>query len=251
MRTALEALDTLAGVLLSPSSTLARITDRGPLGLALLTAVSVAVISGLVLVPNPPELLEDIMGMEKGTLGLRTVLPLWVALFMAVLWLQAAFVHLEAMALRAWQARRGAAGDPGAGSQAKAGRAPASAGRPGTASAGGPGAASAPGETPGAGPGTFRGIFCGLCFAYLPGWLSAPLIMLRALLASERANAAYQVVFPLACLWVFYLGVTAIRQNYRLPPWRAAALGAVAFLVMVVLPIALGALVMTQVMGRG
>lgn len=217
MRPVLEALDTLAGVLLSPSSALARITQRRPLGLALLTAVLVAVISGLVLVPNPPELLEDILGLEKGTLGLRAVLPLWVVLFMAILLLQAAFIHLEATVLRARAGRRGTTRE----------------GLYGTT------------------PGGLRGLFCGLCFAYLPGVFAAPLIMLRALLASERANAAYQVVFPLFCLWVFFLGITAVRQNYRLAPWRAAAVCAVAFAALVVLPIVAGAVVLTQVMGRG
>ncbi len=217
MRTILDALDTLAGVLLSPAATMARITERGPVGLALLTAVSVAIVSGLVLVPNPPELVEDIMGLSKGTLTLWTVLPLWVLVFMAVLSLQAVFVHLEATVLK----HRGG---------------------PTATSPEGPGGTTR---------GGFRGIFCGLCFAYLPGWLSAPLIMLRALLASERANAAYQVVFPLLCLWVFFLGVTAVRQNYRMSPGRAVAVASVAFLVLVVLPIVLGVVLMTQIMGRG
>jgi hypothetical protein len=195
----LESLDTLAGVLLSPSSTLARITDRKPIALALLAAVSVAIVSGLVLVPNPPELAEDMLGMPKGTLSFWAILPLWVAIFMAILSLQAAFVHLTAAILKAG--------------------------------------------------GTFRGIFCGLCFAYLPGLLAAPLIMLRALLASDRANAAYQVVFPLLCLWVFFLGATAVGQNYRMTAARAAAVCSLAFAVLVVFPIVVAMVLMTQVMG--
>ena len=222
LRVALEALDTLSGVLLSPSATMARVTERRPAVLAVITAVSVAIISGLVLVPNPPELAEDILDLKKGTLSLWSVLPLWVILFMAVLALQAAFLHLTASALKA-------RGSPGETSQG--GSCATSHGGCGTSRAG------------------FRGIFCGLCFAYLPGLFSAPLIMLRALLASERVNAAYQVVFPLFCLWVFFLGVTAVRQNYGLPPARAAAVCAFAFAVLVVLPFVAGAVVMTRVMG--
>jgi hypothetical protein len=208
----LESLDTLAGVLLSPSSTLARITDRKPIALALLAAVSVAIVSGLVLVPNPPELVEDMLGMPKGTLSFRAILPLWVAVFMAILSLQAAFVHLAASVLKG---RDGFARD---------------------------------GACSGDSPGAFRGIFCGLCFAYLPGLLAAPLIMLRALFASDRANAAYQVVFPLLCLWVFFLGVTAVRQNYRMTAARAAAVCSLAFAVLVVLPIVGAMVIMTQTM---
>ena len=106
--------------------------------------------------------------------------------------------------------------------------------------------------TPGPAPaprGGLRGIFCGLCLAYLPGLFAAPLIMLRALLASNRANAAYQVAFPLFCLWVFFLGVTAIRHNYSLSPARAAAVGALAFAALVVLPMVAAALIMTRAMG--
>jgi hypothetical protein len=199
LKSAMESLDTLAGVLLSPSATLARIADRRPIALALLAAISVAVVSALVLVPNPPELVEDILGMSKGTLSLWAILPVWVAIFMGILSLQAAFVHLTAAVLKA--------------------------------------------------RGGFPGIFCGLCFAYLPGLLAAPLIMLRALLASERANAAYQVVFPLLCLWVFFLGVTAVRQNYHLSPWRATAVCSLAFAVLVVAPIAGAMVLMTRIMG--
>lgn len=215
LRSVTGALDTLSGVLLSPSAAMASITARGPMALALLTAVSVAITSGLVLVPNPPELAEDILDLEKGTLSLWSVLPLWVVLFMAVLALQAAFLHLTASALKA----RGSRGET---------------------SQGGPCGTSHRG---------FRGIFCGLCFAYLPGLFSAPLIALRALLASGRVNAAYQVVFPLFCLWVFFLGVTAVRQNYHLSHWRATGACACAFAVLVVLPFVAGTVVMTRVMG--
>ncbi len=239
----LESLDTLAGVLWAPTATMARITDRRPLGLALLAAMSVAIVSGLVLLPNPPELAEDILGLSKGSLRLWTVLPLWVALFAAVLSLQAALVHLEAAVLGARRRCR----TPQGGSDTSQ-TAPATPGE-GTGGTPGGGGGTSLGGFRGTSEGGFRGIFCGLCFAYLPGLLAAPLIMLRALLASARANAAYQVVYPLLALWVFFLGVTAVRQNYRMPPWRAAAVCAVAFVVLVVLPIVLGAIIMTQIMG--
>ncbi len=257
-RAALEALDTLAGVLLSPSPTLAQASRRRPVALSLLTALSVAVVTGLVLVPSPPELFEDILDLPKGTLTLWSILPLWVALFMAVLSLQAAFVHLAAAALRDRSAlqegpRDGPGGpfrEPCAGPREDPVNAPGEPAGPREGPVNAPGEPAAPRPGPAPAPrGGLRGIFCGLCLAYLPGLFAAPLIMLRALLASNRANAAYQVAFPLFCLWVFFLGVTAIRHNYSLSPARAAAVGALAFAALVVLPMVAAALIMTRAMG--
>lgn len=198
MRTVLRALDTLSGVLLSPFDTFEQIAKTRPIGLALLTALSVAVVTGLVLVPNPPELAEVIFDQPKGTLSIWVMLPLWVALFMGVVCSQAAFVHLLAVILKT--------------------------------------------------KGSYTGILCGLCFAYLPGLLSAPLVMLRALLRSDSGNALYQITFPLLCLWVFVLGIAAVRRTYDMTAAKALLVCSLALVVLVILPIVIAVVVMTEVM---
>lgn len=198
MRTILKSLDTLSGVLLSPSRTFEQISSTRPVGLALLTAVSVAVVTGLVLVPNPPELAEVMFDQPKGTLSLWAMLPVWVALFMAILCSQASFVHIAAIILRS--------------------------------------------------KGSYLGALCGICFAYVPGLLAAPLVMLRAVFSSAGANAMYQVAFPMLCLWVFILGTTAIQHAYRMTRLKAMLVSTLALIVLVVLPMVVAVVVMTQVM---
>ena len=198
MRTILESLDTLSGVLLSPFGTFERIRDKRPIALALSTATSVAIVSGLVLVPNPPQLAEVMFDLPNGTLSIWATLPVWVGIFLAILSAQAAFVHLMAVILR--------------------------------------------------GKGSYLGILCGLCFAYLPGLLTAPLVMLRAVFSSEGANAFYQVAFPLLCLWVFMLGIAAVQRNYGMTAVKAVFVCSFALVVLVVLPAVLAVIVMTRVM---
>ena len=198
MRIILESLDTLSEVLLSPFGTFERIRDRRPIALALSTATSVAVVSGLVLVPNPPQLAEVMFDLPNGTLSIWATLPIWVGIFLAILSAQAAFVHLMAVILRS--------------------------------------------------KGSYLGILCGLCFAYLPGLLTAPLVMLRAVLSSEGANAFYQVAFPLLCLWVFMLGIAAVQRNYGMTPVKAVFVCSFTLVVLVVLPAVLAVIVMTRVM---
>ncbi|MDM8000427.1 MAG: YIP1 family protein [Dehalococcoidia bacterium] len=198
LKTVLKALDTLSGVVLSPSGTVEQITNTRPIGFALFAAACVGVVTGLVLVPNPPELAEVIFDQPKGTLSLWALLPAWVALFLTVICCQAAFVHFLALLLRC--------------------------------------------------QGTFVGILCGVCFAYIPGLFSAPLVMLRAVFASDNANAFYQVAFPLLCLWVFVLGTMAIRHNYRMKPAKALLVSSVAFFALVVAPIVAAVVIMTAVM---
>jgi hypothetical protein len=198
LRIILESLDTLSGVLLTPFGTFERIRDRRPIALALSTATSVAVVSGLVLVPNPPQLAEVMFDLPNGTLSIWATLPIWVGIFLAILSAQAAFVHLMAVILR--------------------------------------------------GKGSYLGILCGLCFAYLPGLLTAPLVMLRAVLSSEGANAFYQVAFPLLCLWVFMLGIAAVQRNYGMTPVKAVFVCSFTLVVLVILPAVLAVIVMTRVM---
>jgi len=131
-------------------------------------------------------------------LSLWATLPVWVGIFLAILSVQAAFVHLMAVTLRA--------------------------------------------------KGSYLDILCGLCFAYLPGLLAAPLAMLRAVFSSEGANAFYQVAFPLLCLWVFVLAIIAVQRTYGMTLIKAVALCTIGVVVLVVLPIVIAVIVMTRVM---
>ncbi len=98
------------------------------------------------------------------------------------------------------------------------------------------------------GKGSYSGILCGLCFAYLPGLLAAPLVMLRAVFSSDRANAFYEVVFPLLCLWIFILAIAAVQHNYRMTTVRAVSVCSLAFAALVVSPMVIAVIVMTRVM---
>jgi hypothetical protein len=198
LRTILEYLDTLGGVLLSPSKAFEGIRDNRPIVQALTTATFVAIVSGLVLVPNPPELAEVMFDLPKGTLSLWVTLPVWVGLFLAILSVQAAFVHLMAMTLKT--------------------------------------------------KGSFLGILCGICFAYFPGLLAAPLAMLRAVFRSEGANTFYQVAFPFLCLWVFLLGIAAVQRNYGMTTFKAVLVCSLALVVLVISPAVIAVTLMTRVM---
>jgi hypothetical protein len=98
------------------------------------------------------------------------------------------------------------------------------------------------------GKGSYSGILCGLCFAYLPGLLAAPLAMLRAVFSSDSANAFYQVAFPLLCLWIFLLAIAAVQRNYGMTTLRAISVCSLALAVLVVSPMAVAVIIMTRAM---
>ena len=185
-RASLAILDTLWAVVFSPSTAFAAITYRRPLIWALLVAIAVALMGGFVLVPNPPELAEVILGLEKGTLPAAPVFAFWVAFFVLVVALQVLVVHLLALALR--------------------------------------------------GKGSYAGAFSGICFAYFPGLLAAPLAWLRAGLDSLAGNVLYSVVFTILCFWIAALAIVTAKHNYGLSMSRAAVACLFTALLLVVLP---------------
>ena len=126
------------------------------------------------------------------------MLPVWVVLFLTILTIQAAFLHVVAAILK--------------------------------------------------GKGSYLSMHCMLCFAYTPGLLIAPLAALRAILSSEVGNTVYQVSFALLCIWIFLLGINAIRLNYQLNFAKAVTLGTVALTVLVVLPAIIAVVVMTNLL---
>jgi hypothetical protein len=194
----LEALDIVSGVLVSPAKAFEQIRDKRPIILALIIAVSMALVSGLVILPNPPQLAEVMLRLQNGTLSLSATLPIWVLFFLAILALQAVSVHVIALILR--------------------------------------------------GKGSCLDMFCGLCLAYLPGLLIAPLAALRALLASLAGNTFYEVGFGLLCIWIFLLGVTVVQHNYRMTLPRAVVVCTVALVVLVALPAVIAVVAMTRAM---
>lgn len=198
LRIMLESLDTLSSVLVSPVKAFEDVRSQRPFLLALLAALSMAIVSGLVIAPNPPELARVIFDLEKGSLGLWQVLPVWVCFFIVVVWFQATFVHITAIILK--------------------------------------------------GRGPYTGILCGLCLAYLPGLLAAPLAVLRAVLSSQAANAVYQILFPLLCLWVFVLAIIAVQTNYRITKYRALCVCSIAFGALVISPMVIAVVLMTRAM---
>jgi hypothetical protein len=93
-------LDLLYQVLASPSKAFEVVSERRPLGWAILIAIFSSVVSALILLPNPPELAEVILNLKKGTLNLVSVTPIWVIIFLVALLIQAGFFHGVALLLR-------------------------------------------------------------------------------------------------------------------------------------------------------
>ena len=143
--------------------------------------------AAFVLVPNPPELAEVILRLDKGTLSAVPVFAFWVAFFLLALAIQALVLHLLALSVR--------------------------------------------------GNGPYSGIFTGICFAYFPGLLAAPLVWLRAALDSMTGSILYGGLFALICLWIVALAIFATRHNYGLSTSRATvAVLTTGFLLVIVPP---------------
>jgi len=183
---ALELLDILYGVAVSPSNTFRDIGQRRPWLWAAVTAVFIALIFAFVLLPYPSQLAGVILQMGRDALPLAPVLPVWVLIFFVILSAQAAMFHLLARLL--------------------------------------------------GGTGTCAGMLCSVCFVWLPAFVVAPVALLRAILDSYTGHMLYIAGSSLLCLWVVWLYFTAVRQNYRLSPARAALACFVPLFLMFALP---------------
>ncbi|RLC93379.1 MAG: hypothetical protein DRI39_05835 [Chloroflexi bacterium] len=82
------------------------------------------------------------------------------------------------------------------------------------------------------GRGACMGLLCGLCFASFPWAFSAPLALLRALLASTVGYLLYYLGSLALFAWVLYLYITAVRQNYSFSTRRAVATCVIPLLVL-------------------
>ena len=97
---ALALLDILYEVMVSPTTAFSRVTERKPWHLALATAVFISLIFAFVLLPNPPQLVDIILGLERGTMPLVPVVLVWILIFLAILSLQAGLFHILALLFR-------------------------------------------------------------------------------------------------------------------------------------------------------
>lgn len=93
-------LDILYELLRSPSKALGEVSERKPLGWAMLTAVFVAVVFALSSMPNPPELIEVLFDREKGSFNPVLALLIWVVLFLIALFIEGGIYHLIAVLSR-------------------------------------------------------------------------------------------------------------------------------------------------------
>ncbi len=183
---AMELLDILYGVAVSPSTTFRTVAERRPWLWAAITAAFIALIFAIVLLPYPSQLAGVILQMGRDGLSLAAALPVWVLMFIIILSVQAAMFHLLARLLR--------------------------------------------------GGGTYAGMLCGLCFVWLPAFVVAPVALIRTILDSHTGQMLYIVGSSILCLWVVLLYFTAVRQNYRLSPPKAAVATFVPLFLMFALP---------------
>lgn len=86
------------------------------------------------------------------------------------------------------------------------------------------------------GRGSYRGMLCGLCFAFLPMAFFAPLALLRALLDSGTGYLLYYAGSAILFAWILLLDTTAIRENYRVSTKRAIAICFIAVFLLFFVP---------------
>lgn len=93
-------LDILYQVLMSPSKAFGEVSNRKPIGWAVLTAIFIAVVLSLTFLPNPSELIEVILSLEKGSLNPALIIFVWVIIFLVALFIEGGIFHFIAVLLR-------------------------------------------------------------------------------------------------------------------------------------------------------
>lgn len=92
-------LDILYQVLASPSTALEDIGKRKCLGWSIIAAVFASVVLSFILLPNPPELAEGILNMDKGSFNRALAIFLCVIIFLIALFTEGVIFHLIAVLL--------------------------------------------------------------------------------------------------------------------------------------------------------
>ena len=93
-------METLYQLLVSPTEGIAKVLKWRPLGWAMLFLVCVAVVHALTFLPYPPELVQAILHLERGSASFVPVMFVWILIFVASLWVAAGIFHLVASLLR-------------------------------------------------------------------------------------------------------------------------------------------------------
>ena len=96
----LGVLDVLYQVLASPPTAFRVVSEKRPLGWAILTAIFSSVVFAYVILPNPHQLAETIFGLGKDTLNIAPLVLVWLSLFPLALLIQAGLLHAVAVLLR-------------------------------------------------------------------------------------------------------------------------------------------------------
>jgi len=183
----LDTLDLLYQVLTSPSSAFQSLAERKPVAQAVAVAVATSAIFALVVLPYPPRLVENIVGLERGALGSPALWLVWLSFFPVLLLIEAGLVRLAAASL--------------------------------------------------GGRGSYRGLFCGLCFASFPLVLFAPAALLRAMVDAIWGQSVYYFCSVVLALWILWLSVLATRQTERLALHRAIIACLIPLFVVIIAPL--------------
>ena len=103
----LGLLDILYQVLASPSTAFRVVSQKRPLGWAILTAIFSSVVFAYVILPNPHQLAEVIFGLDRGSLNIAPLVLVWLSLFPLALLIQAGLLHAVAVLSRGRGSYRG------------------------------------------------------------------------------------------------------------------------------------------------
>lgn len=98
------------------------------------------------------------------------------------------------------------------------------------------------------GEGTYKGMFVGAAFAYLPYSLTLPLQLLGAALGTAGVILAGMIGFGV-WIWVVVLTVVAVRENYRLTTGKAVGVVLIPIAALFLLGLILVAIVVALLFG--
>jgi len=87
------------------------------------------------------------------------------------------------------------------------------------------------------GKGSYLTMFCGLCFASFPLVFFAPLALLRAIIDSPSGQVIYYIGSSALFVWIIWLYVIAVRQNYRFRLGKALTACLVPFFLLILAPL--------------
>lgn len=93
-------IDILYELLVSPSKALGEITRVRPLGQSILTATFIAIVLSFTFVLNPPQLVEVVFDLERGSFNYALAVLIWVLIFLAALIIEGGIFHFISLLLQ-------------------------------------------------------------------------------------------------------------------------------------------------------